>query len=106
MLAQHSRGFAEVRFWNVHYVDSPVVMHNARMRLGNAEDTARVRSYLHPESTGRLRDEHHLVIEAQEGVFSIWGWGGEVTWLPHPASTFAGAVVAPLWERGPAPLDL
>src|SRR5205823_9504797 len=61
----------EVRLIDTNFVHLPRVAHNIRFRLATQAETESLRAEIPARRAGELRREKHLVIESDEGVFSV-----------------------------------
>jgi hypothetical protein len=105
-----ARGLAAIHFWGTRFIDCPVKMHHARLRLATEPETEALRPYLPLSQADYLRREEHVVVVCAEGTYSIQARKVTIRWEGDPGflQTHLGDVdlAAPLWLGGPRLTEL
>jgi hypothetical protein len=96
-----SRGLAQIGFSATHYLDCPITMHNVRLRLATEQETEALRRTLPPKDASWLQREDHLVIECEEGTYSIWAKAMVIEWVGEPRIELVKWLPERLWPDGP-----
>ena len=117
--------YAQLRFWYTLQIDVVPVMHNCRLRMATIQENERLRKQLteiqshfedFPEEMGYSMEADRIIIECDEGTFSIWAHMLEWSWtdegdlgvsqeMPSDENPY-WQLDAPLWPGGPAFADL
>jgi hypothetical protein len=110
-----------LRFGYTEYVDCPTAMHDVRVRMATTEEREVLRRQVSTRLAARCdEDEHrwskvncamrpkegHLIIECDEGVFSIWAGMLFLSWRDAGKGLFDLCIHDPLWRRGPRLAEL
>jgi hypothetical protein len=107
-----------LRFHLTEYVECPMKMTRVRLRMATAEENAALRTrvssrlaswYDPPLSStecGMTPAEAHLVIECDEGVYSIWAGAFFLSWYDRWEGLLDLPALDPLWRGGPPLAEL
>ncbi|MFN3652966.1 MAG: hypothetical protein ACK47B_25590 [Armatimonadota bacterium] len=110
---------ADLCFLHTYFVDCPIQMRNARLRMPTAEETAQWASEW-PESItsllfdrswekigwGRPADHCQLIIESESGLHRVIAGQLFLTWGAEPKRRFMDATLEELWPGGPSLSEL
>ena len=111
-------GLRWLRFSHVEMITCPVFMNVARIRMATepenqlviAELTPRQRLYLDPlfDEAGHSLRSGRLVLECEEGFFTIWAAHLSLYWSDEPQSLMAELPHSdqPCWKGGPLVRDV
>jgi hypothetical protein len=107
-----------LRFHLTEYVDCPTTMSRAHLRLASRKEnealrarvSTRLASWFEPplstSECGMTPTEGHLVIECDEGVFSIWAGALFLSWYDQWDGLHHLPPIDPLWRGGPPLAEL
>jgi hypothetical protein len=102
-----TKGYAEVYFSFVRFLDCPSRMHGISIRIATEQETSKIKQLLPSDERDLLNKENLFIIESQEGTHTIWAMGAGLEWTESVNHEYIDKVLSStLWENGPSIREL